>query len=150
MTSTRRCTDEDFEEWAGNHNGNADKNQRLSREMVDCQGLKEEGYGCYYLAAVYWGTTRASQDKGEGTQAYSKYRGRTTSRGLSTGKEGGVGLGYGKSHKRCHNCKVTGHLAKDCPYRKTEDGAATNGTSTQDESRKGKTIVCFNCKTKGH
>ena len=60
----------------------------------------------------------------------------------------------GKFNKRCHICKMMGHLARDCTQRKqteskTDSKNQEEVTRPNDEEQKPK-IVCFKCKARGH
>ena len=61
----------------------------------------------------------------------------------------------GKVNKRCHICKMTGHLARDCTQRKQTSESKMDPKNQEevmrpnDEEQKQK-IVCFKCKARGH
>ena len=60
----------------------------------------------------------------------------------------------GRFNKRCHICKMTGHLARDCKQRKPTESKMEPKNQEEpscpnDEEQKPK-IVCFKCKGRGH
>jgi len=71
-----------------------------------------------------------------------------------------VGKGRDMSRETCHNCKRTGHWARDCPDKKTgkKKGGGNSGggkhrgkqLSASEKAEKLKTIKCWVCKEKGH
>ena len=104
-----------------------------------------------------WVTERKPKTTEEAARLADDYM---TARRTTTGKnwkertggdrDGGDGRSKGGADTRkCHVCKQSGHLAYNCPNKKTQEESAS--TMKEGESKKGKrNVKCFSCGNMGH